>query len=131
MSKGTSSSPPLDNKFLTLSLVTQIMPLRSGCHVRDQMTVDIDCGLALYRQYFLKTEIIELIFQMERLVKGRIESVDMFTDSGDNLNKDEEDMFGEEDDLELIEALEHTNDFNPALDEEVNDSNVRLASYSP
>ena len=85
------------------------------------MTVGIDWGLALYRQYFLKTEIIELIFQMERLVKGRIESVDMFTDSGDNLNKDEEDMFGEEDDLELIEALEHTNDFNPALDEEVND----------
>ena len=87
--------------------------------------------IALYRQYFLKTEIIELIFQMERLVKGRIESVDMFTDSGDNLNKDEEDMFGEEDDLELIEALEHTNDFNPALDEEVNDSNVGLASDSP
>ena len=49
---------------------------------------------------------------MERFVGDRLESVDIFADSGENVGDtgydQDEDMFDAEDDLELVKALEET-----------------------
>ena len=64
---------------------------------------------------------------MERLESGRLESVDMFADSGENVtNGDEEDMFDEGDELELLRALEQTGEFNNEMEFE---EEVRLTIY--
>ena len=57
---------------------------------------------------------------MDRLAgpATRLESADMFSDSAEKY-EDEEDMFGDEDDLELVEALEQTDDNVPEVNEEV------------
>jgi hypothetical protein len=57
---------------------------------------------------------------MERFGGGRLESVDMFAENGENVGNtgygDDEDMFNVEDDLELVKALEQTGELNNEME---------------
>ena len=79
--------------------------------------------------YQIKIDCFRFIswFIMERFESGRLESVDMFADSGENVaNGDEEGMFDEGDELELLKALEQTGEFNNEMEFE---EEVRLTQF--
>ena len=67
-------------------------------------------------------QIDKFLVKMERFGGDRLESVDMFADSGekdgDFFNAEEDDMFDEGDELELLQALEHTGEFDNEMEME-------------
>ena len=69
---------------------------------------------------------------MERFDGRRFGSEDMFVDSCENINVDDEDMFDVEEDADLVRALEETGQFENEMEfeeEEVGSCSVSVSVY--